>query len=93
MDPPAPLATWPCSATGLPDSVLSVSLLREIQVGAADGSVPLSDLLRKTKILAARLNNARLADWVENELNGYAASDDLPPYRRVGPNRVIGDFS
>jgi hypothetical protein len=80
-------------ATGVPANFLSVSLLREIQGGAADGSVPLSDLLRKTKILAARLNNARLTDWVEKELNGYAVSDDLPPYRRVGPSRVIGDFS
>jgi hypothetical protein len=80
-------------ATGVPASFLNVSLLREIQRGAADASVPLSDLLRKTKILAARLDNTRLADWVEKELNGYAVTDDLPPYRRVGPTRVIGDFS
>jgi hypothetical protein len=39
------------------------------------------------------LDNARLAGWVEKELNGYSASDDLPQYRRVGPQRVIGDFS
>jgi hypothetical protein len=70
-----------------------MSLLRDIQDGAADGSVPLSDLLRKTKILSARLDSAQLANWVEKELNGYAASDDLPVYRRVGPNRVIADFS
>jgi hypothetical protein len=30
---------------------------------------------------------------VDKELNGYSTSDPLPPYRRAGPNRVVGDFA
>lgn len=70
-----------------------MSLLRDIQDGAADGAVRLSDLLRKSKILAARLDNAELRLWLDKELNGYQADDELPSYRRVGPNRVVGDFT
>jgi hypothetical protein len=59
-----------------------VTLVREIHVGATDNATPLSDLLRKAKILAVRLGNRRLEEWVDRELNGYSTSDPLPPYRR-----------
>ena len=70
-----------------------MTLVREIQVGATDNATPLSDLLRKAKILAVRLGNRRLEEWVDRELNGYSTSDPLPPYRRAGPNRVLGHFA
>jgi hypothetical protein len=70
-----------------------VSLVAEIQAGATDSSTPLSNLLRKAKVLATRLDDRRLEEWVDKELNGYATSDSHPPYRRVGPNRVAADFS
>jgi hypothetical protein len=61
-----------------------MTLLREIQGAATDGSTPIGTLLRKAKILAARLQNPEFAEWVHRELNGYADEDPLPPYRVVG---------
>ncbi len=59
-----------------------MSLLREIQEGSTDQAVPLSDLLRKCKVLAKRLRHEPLATWADQELNGYPDTNDLPPYRR-----------
>ncbi|MBV1788058.1 hypothetical protein KQ940_08320 [Marinobacterium sp. D7] len=58
-----------------------MSLLRDIQSSAVDAKEPIGTLLRKCKILAARLGSAELKYWVENELNGYSNKDDLPEYR------------
>ncbi len=48
-----------------------MSLLREIQNAAVDETVSLAVLLRKCKILAARLGNIEFKTWVDKELNGY----------------------
>jgi hypothetical protein len=58
-----------------------MSLLREIQEAAIDAKLPLATLLRKCKVLGARLGNGEFKEWVENELNGYTSTDDLPEYR------------
>jgi hypothetical protein len=58
-----------------------MSLLRDIQDGAVDNSTDLPTILRKCKILAARLGNEPFKQWVEHELNGYKSIDDLPDYR------------
>ncbi len=68
-----------------------MSLLREIQEGAT-GTEPLASLLRKAKVLAARLDHQPLRDWVDWELNGYPSFDELPPYRQGGEVPVLGDF-
>ncbi|WP_419657661.1 hypothetical protein Dvar_68100 [Desulfosarcina variabilis str. Montpellier] len=60
-----------------------MTLLRDIQNSAIDSKNSLSDLLRKCKILAARLHHAELDQWVENELNGYPSHDTLPKYRMI----------
>jgi hypothetical protein len=71
-----------------------VSLLREIQEEAVKTDVPLSSVLRKCLILAARLNNAQLRAWVEQELNGYPDDVEvLPDYRQGGRVEVRGDLS
>ncbi len=59
-----------------------MSLLREIQEGTTDHAVPISDLLRKCKMLAKRLQHEPLATWADQELNGYEDTITLPPYRR-----------
>jgi predicted nucleotide-binding protein len=61
--------------------MVGLGLLQEIQATAisADGDVTV--LLRQCKVLAARLANQELKDWVERELNGYPSVDTLPPYR------------
>ncbi len=69
-----------------------MTLLRSIQDAAIDANTPLPDLLRKCKVLAARLNNDDFKKWVENELNGYSAVEDLPDYRIIAVNSK-GHFS
>ncbi len=58
-----------------------MSLLKEIQTDAVDANVDISVVLRKCKILAAKLGNEEFKLWVEHELNGYTSRDDLPKYR------------
>lgn len=58
-----------------------MSLLREIQELATDSKVSLPVLLRKCKILAARLGNVEFKMWVESELSGYDSKTNLPIYR------------
>ncbi len=60
-----------------------MSLLREIQHDIASGDVDVATLLRKCKILAARLGSDQFAQWVERELNGYPESQSTPEYRRL----------
>lgn len=45
-------------------------------------NVSLSDPLLKTKVLATRIQNPQLLNWVESELSGYSEKESLPIYRR-----------
>ncbi|MEJ6498215.1 hypothetical protein [Pseudoalteromonas lipolytica] len=69
-----------------------MSLLREIQNAAIDSNSDLASLLRKCKVLAARLGSDEFKIWVDNELSGYKLVDDLPEYRIVHVNSK-GHFS
>jgi hypothetical protein len=60
-----------------------MSLLREIQEAAIDDEVRLPTLLRKCKVLAARLGNVEFNQWVDNELNGYKTEKEVPEYRII----------
>src|SRR5579862_3955159 len=62
-----------------------MTLLREIQLAATDGTTDISTVLRKVKILAARLHNVEFNEWVNRELNGYSGVEeaDLPSYRII----------
>lgn len=63
-----------------------MSLLREIQDSAIDSKADLASLLRKCKVLAARLGSAEFREWVDNELSGYKNIEDLPDYRILHVN-------
>jgi len=69
-----------------------VSLLRDIQDAAVDGSTDIATVLRKCKVLATRLGNEKFSKWVDAELSGYASVDDLPEYRILSVNS-LGHFS
>ncbi len=69
-----------------------MSLLREIQDAAIDSDTALAVLLRKCKVLAARLGNPEFKQWVENELSGYNDIDSLPDFRVIKVNSK-GHFS
>ncbi len=58
-----------------------MSLLRDIQAAAIDEQSQVATLLRKCKVLAARLGSEEFSRWIDNELNGYADQDELPAYR------------
>jgi hypothetical protein len=60
-----------------------MSLLLEIQNAAVDSGTPLTDVLRKCAVLASRLGNRDLRDWVQRELNGYPEEVEVPSYRII----------
>lgn len=68
-----------------------MSLLRDIQDAATSSSIELTTVLRKCKILAARLGNNELKEWIDKELNGYNQEESLPDYRIV-PVHSKGNF-
>lgn len=68
-----------------------MSLILEIQAAALDSAVHLPDLLRKCKVLAARLKHQPFADWVSSELSGYRDLTEPPDYRRI-KTQSYGNF-
>ena len=71
---------------------VQLSLLREIQSAAVSSGAPVSELLRRCKILAARLGSAEFAKWADQELNGYPDKDSLPEYRVLRHVESKGHF-
>lgn len=69
-----------------------MSLLREIQDATCNQEIKLSNLLRKCKILAARLEHEPFKSWVNSELNGYPSNNNLPTYRILRNIELYGDF-
>jgi hypothetical protein len=69
-----------------------MSLLRQIQDATIATDEPLAAVLRRAKVLAARLDSPLLGGWVDHELNGYPDGATLPPYRARRPAAVLGDF-
>ena len=69
-----------------------MSLLEEIQSAAIDADSDLGTILRKCKLLAARLGNQELEDWLQWESNGYPDDVDVPDYR-IWPLAVRGRFA
>src|SRR5712692_5370700 len=67
-----------------------MSLLRDIQDGATEDTISLGSLLRKTKLLAARIGVREIGEWAERELVGYDNNEELPPYRGPFHATVLG---
>jgi len=68
-----------------------MNLLEDIQNAATDSASDVGALLRKCKILATRLENQQLENWVIWESNGYPNDISVPNYR-VWPLEVKGHF-
>ncbi len=58
-------------------------LVLQLQEDALDPNVGIADLLRKAKVVAAKLDLTEFREWVESELNGYTGNTDVPDYRKV----------
>ena len=69
-----------------------MSLLEEIQSEAVDSNSDLGALLRKCKLLAARLGSQPFEDWLVWESNGYQDDIRVPDYR-TWPLTIKGHFS
>ena len=67
------------------------TLLQQIEEEAVDSKSDVASLLRKCQVLATRLRNDALKDWIRYELNGYPNTSDIPEYRIV-PCQSVGDF-
>jgi hypothetical protein len=57
------------------------TIVEQIQRDALDTTIPVSTLLRRVKLAAAKLGIPSVESWVDAELNGYTAS--VPDYRMV----------
>lgn len=68
-----------------------MSLLEEIQKEAVDKNSDLGTILRKCKVLAARLGSEPLENWLIWESNGYPDNVQVPDYR-IWPLEVKGHF-
>ena len=44
---------------------------------------PLSKVLLKMQVIVDGLNNSKLKQWLDYELNGYPSKNDIPGYRQV----------
>lgn len=69
-----------------------MTLLEEIQAEAIDSGSDIGAILRKCKLLAARLGSKPLEDWLLWESNGYPSNVEVPDYR-IWPLDLKGNFS
>jgi hypothetical protein len=49
----------------------------------ANDEISLEIALNRLLIIASDIENDKLAEWVEHELNGYSKNDVLPDYRKI----------
>ncbi|WP_426037708.1 hypothetical protein [Brevundimonas sp. DC300-4] len=56
-------------------------LVEELQREALDPNVPVTQLLRKAKVVAVKLKLDMVSDWLDAELNGYEDASTVPEYR------------
>lgn len=68
-----------------------MKLLDEIIDLLADENGSINAALLKTKVLMHTIGHAELAEWVNDELNGYPKNKPLPAYRIIG-GRVAGNI-
>jgi predicted RNA binding protein with dsRBD fold (UPF0201 family) len=57
------------------------SVVIELQRDALDRNVSITDLLRKSLVVARKLKINEFEKWVSSELNGYSKTEEIPDYR------------
>lgn len=59
-------------------------IVLQLQRDAMDSSKPVSEVLRKAKVVATKLGLTGARQWIDGELRGYFESEARPPeYRRI----------
>lgn len=56
-----------------------------------DPAKRLTDTLLKVQVLAFKIKNSKLKNWVDSELNGYQSTAEVPSYRYI-PSIVVGNL-
>lgn len=69
-----------------------MNLISDIINDLVDNDKSLNSALLKTKVLASRIKNKDLIDWVNKEINGYSSNSELPNYRKNISTHVKGDY-
>ncbi len=69
-----------------------MKLLSDIINELIDESISLQKPLLKTKVLASRIGNMDLLNWVTCELQGYVGIDSIVPNYRKTMSNVMGSF-
>ncbi|MCP1994382.1 hypothetical protein [Flavobacterium sp. HSC-61S13] len=69
-----------------------MELVSQIINDLVDDQKSLNSALLKTKVLASRIQNVELLDWVNSELSGYKNYADLPIYRKNIFNDLKGIY-
>jgi hypothetical protein len=64
------------------------SAVHTLQKAIAEGKQPVTQLLRETKLIAAKLGLEDMGKWVDGELNGYSSELEPPPYREFTTQAV-----
>jgi hypothetical protein len=59
------------------------SVVLELQRDALNQGVRVSDLLRKSLVVARKLGLSEFQQWIEEELSGYKDAREIPDYREV----------
>ena len=57
----------------------------------ANGTADIQTALKRTKVLLQELNNDKLLQWVNYEIEGYPENADIPDYRIIG-GQVYGTY-
>ena len=50
----------------------------------ANGTVDTQTALKRTKVLLQELDDEKLIEWINYEIEGYPSTDNLPEYRKIG---------
>lgn len=61
-----------------------MDLIKELQRKTQDTSCSITDLMTTTLIIAEKIENHELRDWITKEVYGYQQNSDVPDYRKVG---------
>lgn len=66
-----------------------MKLIDDIVDLLSDCNGSLTEALLKTKVLMHKIGHKELAEWVNDELNGYPEGKPVPPYRIIN-SRLVG---
>jgi AbiTii len=69
-----------------------MQLISDIINNLIDDEKSIYSTLLKTKVLASRIDNEKMLNWVNSELNGYPTDDALPIYRKNYGSHIKGDY-